>query len=105
MPKTLKVIVKSPSDVYGRYEEIENSLEAMQKVVGGYIETIPVSGKTILVCNEEGKLKGLEPNLPYYGDVIVGTVFLCDIKGADMVDISMSLDEWRGIVEEQRRTL
>ena len=37
---------------------IPNTLEAMQQMVGGYIEVIPLED-VCLVCNEEGKLMGL----------------------------------------------
>ena len=36
---------------------IPNTLEAMQQMVGGYIEVIPLED-VCLVCNEEGKLMG-----------------------------------------------
>lgn len=99
MPKTLKVIVKSPSDEYGRYEEIENSLEAMQKVVGGYIESVHLQGSTWLICNEDGKLLNLEPNMRYYNNMIVGTIFVCDVdRVGNMTDVSISLEDWKGIV-------
>jgi hypothetical protein len=39
------------------------SLERLQELVGGYIETIPLDKDTILVVNEEGKLKGLPVNM------------------------------------------
>ena len=38
--------------------EIDTGLEAMQKLVGGYIECVPLNDHGLdLVCNEEGKLK------------------------------------------------
>ena len=48
--------LKAPKTV-----EIDGSLESMQKLVGGYIESIyPFEdGEICLVCNEEGKLEGL----------------------------------------------
>ena len=47
--------LKTPKTV-----EIDGSLESMQKLVGGYIESIyPFEdGEICLVCNEEGKLEG-----------------------------------------------
>lgn len=66
------------------FTEIENTLEAMQEVVGGYIEMVdPWGGDVALICNEEGLLNGLTPNrliLDGTGrvfDVICGTFFLC----------------------------
>ena len=45
---------KSPETV-----TMPNTLDAMQKMVGGYIEVLPLSD-VCLVCNEDGKLLGLE---------------------------------------------
>lgn len=69
---------------------IDDSLESMQKVVGGYIETIyPFEDEVVLVCNEEGKINGSPLNRAIYNtdvfscfngeilDIIAGTFFLC----------------------------
>lgn len=43
--------------------EIEDTLESLQKMVGGYIEvTYPFNDSVGLIMNEEGKLLGLPPN-------------------------------------------
>lgn len=42
--------------------EIDGSLESMQKIVGGYIETFPLDGPILIVLNEEGKLMNLPLN-------------------------------------------
>lgn len=54
---------------------IPNTLEAAQKMVGGYIEVISLDD-ACLVCNEEGKLMGLEGNRRLGNDIITGTFFL-----------------------------
>lgn len=61
---------------------IPNTLKAMQELVGGYIEVINYQG-ACLICNEDGKLLGLEPNRRIGQDVIVGTFFLAnsDLEG------------------------
>lgn len=41
--------------------DIENTLPALQDVVGGYIETVSF-GKYLVVCDEEGRLKGKPEN-------------------------------------------
>lgn len=70
-------------------EEMEEGLEAMQEFVGGYIEMVPVTGKLMLVCNEEGKIMKLPPNLPLpNGDVVHGDIFFIrDNKEGETVDI------------------
>ncbi|MDT8716043.1 DUF3846 domain-containing protein [Clostridium sp. 19966] len=57
--------------------EIESGLEPMQELVGGSIEMVDLDDKTSLVCNEEGKIQGLEGNRRIGRDIIAGTFFLC----------------------------
>lgn len=74
----VKVVQKKVNDVF-RQVEIDNSLEAMQKLVGGYIEVVYMFDNVFMVCNEEGKLIGLEPNLVLgNGDVVVGDIFFVE---------------------------
>lgn len=43
--------------------EIDGTLESMQSLVGGYIETYPYEYEPmVFVMNEEGKLWGLQPH-------------------------------------------
>ena len=62
--------------------EIKNSLKPMQKIVGGYIETVYIGDDVVLVCNEEGKLRNLPPNRIIQNDWICGTFFMASVKGA-----------------------
>ena len=39
-------------------KDIDGSLESMQELVGGYIQSVPLSYNTALVCDEDGKMKG-----------------------------------------------
>lgn len=62
---------------------IPNTLEAFQGLVGGYIETVGgLGGDLVLVVNEEGKLKGLDPHLLTENyDVLVGDVIVTAYDG------------------------
>ncbi len=40
--------------------EIENTLEALQEFVDGYIEVFYIGNDLLVVCNEEGKLRGFD---------------------------------------------
>lgn len=69
---------------YPRMMEIEDSLEAMQQLVGGDIEEyMPFDDEVAIVCNEEGKIRGEELNRAIYGqdkqmlDIIAGKFFVC----------------------------
>ena len=67
-----------------RLIRMEDSLEAMQEVVGGLIEEyMPFIDPVAIVCNEEGKMKGLPLNRGIYDDngnlleIIAGDFFVC----------------------------
>lgn len=56
-------------DRYPRMIEIDDTLEAMQAVVGGNIEEyMPFEDEVAIVCHEEGKLIGLPPNRAIYAE-------------------------------------
>lgn len=75
----------------GTVEEIQPKnrkdfkLVELQKVVGGYIETIYLKNKEVMVVNEEGKLNDLPLNkkatdyllAQNYTDAIVGNALVC----------------------------
>lgn len=54
--------------------EIDNTLEAKQKIVGGYIECayLPNDEEVVIICNEEGKMNGLKLNRDIGHDIIAG---------------------------------
>lgn len=56
--------------------EIEDTLEAKQKLVGGLIEVVPYKEGILLICNEEGKLENLKPNIDIGYDYIAGNCFV-----------------------------
>lgn len=56
---------------------IGNDLKSMQRAVGGLIEFVcPFEDDVALICNEEGKLIGMEGNRRIEGDVIAGPFFI-----------------------------
>ena len=54
---------------------INNTLEAKQQLVKGLIEVIPYEDM-LIICNEEGKIKELTPNIIFDLDYIAGDCFL-----------------------------
>lgn len=64
----ISVLVVEPNK-YPKMIEIDNTLEAMQEVVGGDIEEyMPFEDEVAIICNEEGKVNGLTPNRAVYGE-------------------------------------
>ncbi len=60
-------------------KEIDPGLESLQQEVDGYIEALALDENTTIICNEEGKINGLEPNRAIrdnrgrIADIIAGT--------------------------------
>lgn len=59
--KTIRALKVYPRH-YPIPTDIDNTLEALQEFVGGYIETVTITEKLVLICNEEGKIKNLPKN-------------------------------------------
>ena len=65
------------------------SLNDLQNAVGGYIELASMGDGCHILCNEEGKLRGLEPNRIYGNDVIVGVMYITRVDDeGDFVSLS-----------------
>ena len=83
--KMLKILVVEPMKPC-RVQEIPHTLEAMQQIVGGYLESISFQREAI-ICNEEGKLRGLPYNRPLLNknglpvDILQGTFFVTGVDG------------------------
>ena len=90
MSKKIRCIQCIPNKT-AKVGEIENTLEAFQDFVRGPIEvtafyTVPDVG---IVCNEEGKIRGLQPCLLNgWSDVIVGNCFICGLTEDDFTDLT-----------------
>lgn len=58
---TIRVLV-CRTDQEPVVKEVPDTLDAMQAIVGGYIECVPLGEGVNLWCNEEGMITGLPPN-------------------------------------------
>ena len=79
----ISVLLVEPNK-YPKMIEIDDTLEAMQEVVGGDIEEyMPFEDEVAIICNEEGKITGMAPNRAVYEensremlDIICGKFFI-----------------------------
>ena len=79
--KTITVLkvapMKEPTTV-----TLKNDLDSLQKAVSegcehqGLIEIIPIAEGVAILCNEEGKLLGLQGNRRLGNDILVGTFYV-----------------------------
>lgn len=100
MKNQIQVIIKTPTDQIGCIKTIDNTLEALQKIVGGYIEAIYIQNDVILIVNEDGKYSGLDKNFKIPNDTIVGTVIVCSSDEEDFSDITISLNAWEQLLKK-----
>lgn len=56
--------------------EVKNELRSLQQAVQGWIEVVPLDNDTLLICNEEGKLQGMQGNRRLAGGTVIAGPFL-----------------------------
>lgn len=85
MSDKIKVLVVEPmQEPY--IKEIDAGLKSLQKEVDGSIQAVyPFEEEAAIICNEEGKINGLELNRALYDedgkiyDIIAGTFLICGL--------------------------
>ena len=85
----MRILIKEPGkDPHTMV--IPNDLGMLQQLVDGYIETHTLTDGLVMIVNEEGKLKGLEPNfyVAALDDIILGTAIFCGEDGEEFADIN-----------------
>ena len=87
MKENLRILMVEPHKA--PYEaSVPHELTAMQQTVGGLIEVVRNGDGTLLVCNEEGKLLGMEGNRRIPGDVLAGPFFVVGDAGETFSSIT-----------------
>lgn len=94
-PKTIRILIVEPGR-HPRIAAIPHELKEMQQVVGGYIQAIYPweDAEAALICDEEGLLKGYEPNrIIDQHTIIAGTFFICGLDEDNFADLPDELVE------------
>ena len=89
------------------WDDLPNTLKALQQAVGGYIEVVPLTEQLCVICNEEGKLIGLPPvaAMPARRDVLCGPLVICrttqdgeftDAQEEDLYTVGEYLETYEG---------
>ncbi len=91
MSKNLTVVMVEPHKA-PYVAEVDDKLSALQKAVGGYIEVVGNGDGTLIICNEEGKLQGLEGNrrIRDGSSIIAGTFFVVGDDGENFRSLTES---------------
>ena len=76
----------------GYVGEIENTLKVLQNYVGGLIQTVHLTEKIIVICNDEGKLQQLPLNRVWMDsqeilDYFVGNILCVRHQGEEFSSI------------------
>lgn len=93
--RKIKVLKVAPGE-HPREVVLKNDLDALQKAVSigcdyqGLIEVVGLDDGVCIICNEEGKLLGLEGNRRLGGDIIAGVFY---VVGEDKCGNFVSLTE------------
>lgn len=83
----INIIVKNPGEP-PCVKTVDDTLEALQALVGGWLEAIPTPDPTVAVyVNEEGRLDGLAANV----GGLVGPILVTglDPESGDTVDLTV----------------
>lgn len=88
----MKAIRKKPG-AQPEIIEVKNTLKALQAEVDGYIETVTIASDAVVICNEEGVLRGMPYNCRFFGVDFVGTILVvgrnkdkfCNVPEADFL--------------------
>lgn len=101
----MNCIIKRPFEPIGRIRDIDNTLEALQKAVGGYIEVVPIGDGIVMICNENGKFNNSHRNFKIPHDIVFGTVIVVGVDGEEFTDVPIDLGEWLELLVEWGNTL
>lgn len=110
--RKIKVIIKRPDEQFGHVTWVSDSLENLQKTVGGYIETVTLDNGVVLICNEEGKLRDMSYNFSAlcsahaydayveWREALYGTVIACGAEEDQLTDVPIDFNEWKALLCE-----
>lgn len=86
----MRVVIKEPNKA-PEIREISGESEELRSIVGGYIEIVKLYPllPVWIICDDEGKLKGAEPNFCLLtNDVVCGTVIFVGQKEDDIASLN-----------------
>lgn len=87
----IKAIYKAPGKAPVLIE-IENKLEALQRAIGGYLESVTITTDCCILCDEEGRLKGLPYNCKILNMELSGPILIVGVDGDELCDVMTDAD-------------
>ena len=93
---SIKVFVKNPGQA-PHMEIISNTLESLQRIVGGYIETVTLSSNLVIIVNEEGAINGMPFNCTYCGAHLYGPIIWAGISRDEFSDVPFTTEGFKRV--------
>jgi len=93
----IKVCIKEPGGA-PRCVCVSEELSNLQKIVGGYIETVTIAKDLVVICNEEGRLMGLPHCCDICGIQFVGPIILAGVRRDELTDIPVSYQALKRLI-------
>lgn len=91
--KRITVLIKRP-DEEPNEETIDNTLKALQDIVGGRIATLTVSSDAVIIYNDDGKVMKLKKNDAFLGFGIYGIYIIAGRRKDRLTTLKPKLREW-----------
>ena len=84
----MKVIRKHPGEP-PEVIDVENDVDAICAELDGHMEAFTIAQDLVILCDEEGRLKGKAPNIALKGlDVdFCGTILIVGVDGEEFCDV------------------
>lgn len=90
--RKIKVIIKEPGKK-PICTNISDSLQNLQRTVGGYIEVVPIDIDCVVICDEEGRIKGYPYCCSICGLNFFGNIIICGVSGDEFADIPIDFQQ------------
>ena len=84
----MKVIRKHPGE-YPEVIDVENDVDAICAELDGHMEAFTIAQDLVILCDEEGRLKGKAPNIALKGLGVdfCGTILIVGVDGEEFCDV------------------
>ena len=67
---------------------VDNELKALQEAVGGYVEAVTIASDVVILCDEEGRIKGKPYCCSFANIDFCGTILAVGVKDEEFCDLS-----------------
>lgn len=86
----MKVIRKRPGEM-PEVIDVENDVDAICAELGGHMEAVTIAEDLVILCDEEGRLKGKAPNIALKGLGVdfYGTILIVGVDGEEFCDVPL----------------